>query len=1050
VAKFFIERPMLAIVLSIFIMLGGLIAASNLPIAQYPQIVPPQINVSTSYTGANAEVVEQSVAQLVEMQVNGVEDMVAMESTSSDIGSYSLDVKFQLGKNDDVASMQIQNMVSQANAQLPQEVLQSGIKTRKTSPDTILYFSLWSPKGTYDNMFLKNFASIYIIEDIKRIKGVGNIKDFGADFGMRIWLQPDKMAKLGITLNDISAAIQEQNIQAPAGTIGQQPSLTEQEFQYTVRVKGRLTEVEEFKNIIVQSTPDGSFVRISDVAKVELGGKDYFFSSTLNGHNSGTFGIQLTSDANALDTVANIRNVIEKASVRFPQDLEYKFVVDNTMFVRESLREVIKTFIESILIVLLIVFLFLQSWRATLIPMLAVPVSLIGTLGAFLILGFSINVLTLFAMVLAIGIVVDDAIVVVEAVEHHMCYNGLNSYEATIRAMQEVSGPVVAIAFVLASAFIPIAFIGGTVGVLYKQFALTIAVSMGLSAIVALSLTPVLCRILLKNHGHRDHGGVLAKGFKGFNGWFERALDGYASCVGKAIRKAKFGVMLLLVLIILTGGLFHLLPSSFVPNEDQGYFVTTVTLPEAASLNRTRVLANNIAESIRYQPGVQDTFVIAGFDVLANGAKKSNSAAIFTALKPWSERAHAELSIGNIMNKVRDSTSNIPEGAVMTFNAPTLPGVGSFGGFKIMLQDKGGGSIEEIDKVTKQFIAVARQRPEVGRIYTTFRTDTPGYRFEVDREKVKRLGIPLHDVFNALQTFLGGGQVNDFNKFGRTYKVVMQAEPQYRADPDATRFFFVRSSTGQMIPLNTLVKPVSVNSPTLITRFNNYRAVQVGGDPAPGYSSGQVLTALEKVADQTLPVGYSYEWAEQSREEKISGKRAPIVFGFALLFIFLCLTAFYESCSIPFAVLLSVPAGVFGSFLFQYMLQLENNIYMQIGLIMLIGLSAKNAILIVEFAKVRVDNGMNPIDSAIEAARLRLRPILMTSLAFILGCFPLIIATGAGAAARKAMGTAVVGGMLMSTAIGIFLIPVLYVVIEHLSRKITSWKQRGNSASIGK
>lgn len=1047
-ARFFIERPMLAIVVSIFIMLGGFMAASDLPIAQYPQIVPPQINVSTAYPGANAEVVEQSIAQLVEMQVNGVEDMVAMESTSSDIGSYSLDVKFELGKDDDVASMQIQNMVSQANGQLPQEVLQSGIKTRKTSPDTILYFSLWSPKGTFDSRFLKNFASIYIIEDIKRIKGVGNIKEFGADFGMRIWLQPDKMAKLGITLNDILAAAQEQNIQAPAGTIGQQPSLTEQEFQYTVSVKGRLTEVEEFKNIIVRSNPDGSSVRISDVATVELGEKDYFFSSTLNGRNSGTFGVQLTSEANALDTVAKIRNVIEKASERFPQDLEHKFVVDNTMFVRESLREVIKTFIEAIVIVLLIVFLFLQSWRATLIPMLAVPVSLIGTLGAFLILGFSINVLTLFAMVLAIGIVVDDAIVVVEAVEHHMRDNGLNSYEATIQAMQEVSGPVVAIAFVLASAFIPIAFIGGTVGVLYKQFALTIAVSMGLSALVALSLTPVLCTILLRNHDRTNIDGWLAKGFKGFNDWFDRMLAGYTNCVEKFIRKARFGVILLLALIFLTGGLFHLLPSSFVPNEDQGYFVTTVTLPEAASLNRTQILADDIAENIRRQPGVQDTFVIAGFDVLANGAKKPNSAAVFTALKPWNERTHADLSIENIMNKVRLSTSNIPEGVVMTFNAPTLPGVGSFGGFKIMLQDKGGGGIEEIDQAAKQFIAAARRRPEVGRIYTTFRTDTPGYKFEVDREKVKKLGIPLRDVFNTLQAFLGGVQVNDFNKFGRTYKVVMQAEPQFRSDPDATRFFYVRSSTGQMIPLHTLINPVPATSPALITRFNNYRAVQVGGDPAAGYSSGQVLTALEEVAAQTLPAGYSYEWAEQSREEKISGKRAPIVFGFALLFVFLCLTALYESCIIPFVVLLSIPAGVFGSFLFQYALHLQNNIYMQIGLVMLIGLAAKNAILIVEFAKIRVDNGMNPAEAAIAAAKLRLRPILMTSLAFILGCFPLMLATGAGAAARKAMGSAVVGGMLMSTAIGIFLIPVLYVLIERLSRKVPSWQWRGGSADI--
>lgn len=1049
-AKFFIDRPIFAIVLSIFITLGGAIAAFNLPIAQYPQIVPPRVNISTTYSGANAEVVEQSIAQLIEQQVNGVEDMVSMTSTSADNGIYGLDVRFELEKNGDIASVQTQNRVTQATAQLPLEVTQNGVLTRKLSPDNVMFFSLWSPQGTYDNVFLKNYGSIYIVEDLKRIKGVGNVNEYGADFGMRIWLQPDKMARLGITSNDIYDAIRKQSVQAPTGTIGQQPSLPEQEFQYTARAKGQLAEKEEFEKVIIRSKPDGSYVRISDVARVELGGKDYLVKSDINGDESVTFALQLTADANALETVTKAREVIENASKRFPADLQHKVVIDNTKFVRESLREVAKTFAESILLVLLIVFLFLQSWRATLIPMLAIPVSLVGTFAAFLLLGFTINTLTMFAMVLAIGLVVDDAIVVVEAVEHHIRYSGLTPREATLRAMQEVSGPVIAIAFVLGSVFIPVAFFGGTVGVLYKQFALTIAVSMVLSALVALSLTPALCTMLLKPHDPHAHSGLTGRFFAAFNRWFERNLERYSSGVSKAIKQAWLSVILVVVLIAMTAKFYDLLPTTFVPDEDQGFFITAINLPEAASINRTRVVANNIADSIRTQPGVQDTIAITGYDLLG-GTRKSNSAFIFTSLAPWSERKRSESHVKKRIGEV--NTMNPPEAVLRSMNAQTIPGLGGYGGFTLMLQDRGGNSIEDIDRVSKEFLAAARKRPEIGLIYSTFRTDTPGYRFDVDREKAEKLGVPLKDVFNALQTFLGGVQVNDFNRFGRIYKVVMQAEPEFRADVDATRFFYVRSNTGAMIPLHTLVKPVSVNGPTAIKRFNGFRAVQIGGSPKEGYSSGQAMTALEEVAAQTLGAGYSYEWAEQSREEKLSGKRAPVIFALALLFVFLCLAALYESWSIPFVVLLSVPAGLFGSFLFQFARNnfagpAENSVYMQIGLVMLIGLAAKNAILIVEFAKVRVDNGMNPVQAAIEAAKLRLRPILMTSLAFIIGCAPLMIAEGAGAEARKAMGTAVVGGMLVATVIGIFLIPVLYVTVEKTTKKIADWNRRRKEAAI--
>ena len=1037
-AKFFIDRPIFAIVLSIVIVLIGSISAFNLPIAQYPQITPPQVSVSGSYTGANAEVVEQTMAQLIELQVNGTEDMVSMQSTSADSGSYSLTAKFDLSKNADMATVQTQNRVAQANASLPAEVTTAGITTRKVSPDNSLIFTLWSPNGSYDSTFLKNFGSIYLVEDLKRIKGVGNIMEYGADYGMRIWLQPDKMAQLKLTGSDISTAISTQSVQAPAGTIGQRPSSSQQEFQYTARVQGRLTEPKEFENIIV-SSQNGNFIRIKDVAKVEMGGKDYGFQSFLNGHSAVAFAVQLTTDANALETITKVQEKLAEASKTFPSDVAYYSVVDNTKFVRESMKEVAKTFAEALLLVLLVVFLFLQSWRATLIPMLAIPVSLVGTFGAFVVMGFSINTLTLFAMVLAIGLVVDDAIIVIEAVEHHMRYNGLSPKEATKLAMSEVSGPVVAIAFVLASVFIPVAFFGGTTGVLYKQFALTIAVSMALSAIVALSLTPALCALILKPHDPDAHSGVLEKFFNKFNDVFEATVERYGRGLGKLIKRSALGIVFLAVLLLVIGKLFQLVPSSFVPSEDQGYFISSISLPEAASANRTATVANKIAEDMRALPGVSDTIVVQGYDILA-GASKANSAIVFTKLKDWDERTAPGLGVEQQVMKVLMNGAHVPEAKVVSFNAPSLPGIGTVGGFTMMIEDKGGNTIEEMDRVSKEFMAAARKRPEIGMIYSTFGIDTPGYRFDVDREKAEQLGVPVNDVFTALQTFLGGVQVNDFNRFGRSYKVVMQAEQQFRNDVEGTRFFFVRSSSGVMVPLNTLLKPQTITAPPIIKRFNGYRSIQVGGNPAMGYSSGQALTALEEVAAQTLPSGFSYEWADQSREEKISGGRAPYVFGFALLFVFLCLAALYESFGIPFAVLLSVPTGIFGAFLFQYVRNLQNDVYMQIGMVMLIGLAAKNAILIVEYAKVRVDKGMDPVPAAIEAAKLRLRPIIMTSLAFIIGCLPLVVATGAGAGARNSMGTAVVGGMLAATLLGIFLIPVLFVLIEQGIGKLKKHK----------
>lgn len=1039
-AKFFIDRPIFAIVISIFITLGGAVAAFNLPVAQYPQITPPKISVQAFYQGANSDVVEQSVAQPIEQQVNGVEDMVSMASTSSDAGAYSLNVTFELEKDPDLASIQVQNRIAQANSSLPQAVQLSGITTKKASQDMAFIFTLTSPNQTYDEGFMKNYGSIYIVETLKRIAGVGDVMEFGADYSMRIWLRPDKMAQLGVTTTELANAISQQNIQAPAGTIGLRPSPADQEFQYSARVKGRLTTPQEFEDVIIRAQSDGSFIRLKDVGRVELGAKTYTMQSEMNGTPAAGFAIQLSSDANALETIGNVRAAIENAAKNFPPDLTYHVVVDNTIFVRESLTAVAQTFFEALLLVLIVVFVFLQNVRATLIPMLAVPVSLLGTFAVFLLLGFTINTLTMFAMVLAIGLVVDDAIIVIEAVEYHMRRSRLSPVEATKRAMEEVSGPVVAIAFVLASVFIPVAFFGGTMGVLYKQFAITIAVSMALSALVALTLTPALCALLLKPHDHQAQKSRIGIYFDRFNDWFDRTVERYGFGVEKYVKKGHFCALTLVVVLMLTGGLATILPSTFVPEEDQGFFLSTVTLPEASSMNRTRAAVTKLAAQVQEQPGVDKVMAIVGYDFL-EGANKPNSAAFFTQLAPWSERSGPETYINAQIGQVFAKGSQLAEGTVLAFNPPSLPGLGQVGGFNMVLEDRSGGGIEDTARVAQEFIAAARNRPEIGMIYSPFRSDTPGFRFEVDREKAQQLGIPVSDVFNVMQTFLGGYQINDFNLFGRTYKVVMQAEPEFRNELDSTRSFFLKSSSGSLVPLNTLIKPEPINAPSSIKRFNAARAIQINGSPAAGYSSGQALTALEEVAEQVLPAGYSYSWDGQSREEKESAGRTSIVLGLALLFVFLCLAALYESWSVPFAVLLSIPTGVFGAFLFQYVRNLENSIYMQIGIVMLIGLAAKNAILIVEYAKVRTDRGMDPVQAAVEASKIRLRPIIMTSLAFIIGCLPLMFASGAGAAARNAMGTAVVGGMTISTILGLFLIPALFVMIEILKKKMRTGKK---------
>ncbi|MGL5270339.1 MAG: efflux RND transporter permease subunit [Selenomonadaceae bacterium] len=1040
-SKFFINRPIFAIVISLIMVIMGLISLVNLPIAQYPQISPPTISVSTSYTGANASVVNQTVAQVIEQKVNGTAGMDYMSSNVDDTGRYSLQVVFKLGTDGDMDSVKVQNNVATANASLPTDVQNVGVTTKKASSDMALMIALYSPNNTYDDVFMKNYADIYLFDKIKRVSGVGDIMVFGADYSMRVWLNPDKLAELGLTVADVSSAIQEQNIQAPAGTIGQMPAPKNQEHQYTGKVQGRLVTPADFENVIIKSAANGSFVRLKDVARVETGGKTNNIVTKSNGARAIGFGVQLTNDANAMETVAAVQKIMKESAVDFPPDLEYKEIVDNTDYISESIKEVLSTFIEALLLVMLIVYLFLQNWRATLIPMLAVPVSLIATFAAFIVLGFSINTLTLFAMVLAIGLVVDDAIVVIENVEHHMSSEGLDPKEATKRAMDEVSGPVVAIACVLAAVFIPVAFLGGMMGVLYKQFALTIAISMGLSAFVALTLTPALCGVMLKPNDLSASKGALARFFAAFNVWFDKTNNGYMKIVAKLIGKAKYCLIFLLLVVGLTALLYKMVPSTFVPDEDQGYFISSITLPEGTSLNRTQETMDKFAGIVEKNPGVKTVMAITGYDILSGGAK-SNSGVMFVCLEPWSKREDPALKINAQVGRVFGQAAAVPEASVIAFNAPALPGLGMVGGFTMQLQDMSGHTDEELNEITKQIVAAANQRPELLGVYSTYKINSPDYEFEVDREKVKNLGVKLSDVFTALQVNFGGSQVNDFNQFGRTYKVMLQSDIGYRNEADALRFVFVKSSSGTMIPLDTLLKPKLGTAPSIISRFNGARSITIQGNAGTGYSSGQAIAAMEDVVRQTAPTGFNIEWSGQSREEKTASNSTMQVLALALIFVFLCLAALYESWSVPYAVLLTVPTGIFGALLFEYAMSLQNSIYVQIGVIMIIGLAAKNAILIVEFAKIRVDKGMEPVKAAIQAAGLRLRPIIMTSLAFIIGCLPLAIATGAGAAARNAMGVAVVGGMIFATALGIFLIPVMFIVVETLTAKFGHIKQK--------
>ncbi|RST56727.1 efflux RND transporter permease subunit [Variovorax sp. MHTC-1] len=1037
-SKFFIDRPIFAGVLSLLILIAGLIALRGLPISEYPEVAPPSVVVRAQYPGANPKVIAETVATPIEEQINGVEGMLYMGSQATTDGVMTLTVTFKLGTDPDKAQQLVQNRVAQAEPRLPEEVRRLGVTTVKSAPDLTMVVHLVSPNDRYDMTYLRNYAVLNVKDRLARIEGVGQVQIFGGgDYSMRVWLDPQKVAQRGLSASDVVAAIRGQNIQAAAGVVGASPGLPGVDMQLSINAQGRLQSEEEFGDIIVKSGADGQVTRLRDIGRIELGSADYSLRSLLNNDAAVGIGVFQAPNSNALDISANVRETMEDIKKNMPEGVEYRIAYDPTQFVRASIESVVHTLLEAIALVVLVVILFLQTWRASIIPLLAVPVSVIGTFAVLHVLGFSINALSLFGLVLAIGIVVDDAIVVVENVERNI-EAGLTPREATYRAMREVSGPIIAIALVLVAVFVPLAFISGLTGQFYRQFAVTIAISTVISAINSLTLSPALAALLLK--GHDEPKDALTRGmdrvfgwlFRGFNRFFHRGAEAYSGGVRNVISRKTLMLVIYLALVGVTFGLFKAVPSGFVPAQDKQYLIGFAQLPDGATLDRTEEVIQRMGEITKKNPNVEDAVAFPGLSI--NGfTNSSNSGIVFATLKPFAERTRADQSGGAVAGQLNQQFAGIQDAFIVMFPPPPVAGLGTTGGFKLQLEDRGSVGYEQMDAAVKAFMTKARQAPELTGMFTSWQVNVPQLYADIDRTKARQLGVPVTDIFDTMQIYLGSLYANDFNKFGRTYSVRVQADAPYRARAEDVGLLKVRSNSGEMVPLSALMKVNSSFGPERAMRYNGYLSADINGGPAPGFSSGQAQDAIERIAAETLPKGVSFEWTELTYQEILAGNSAVLVFPLAILLVFLVLAAQYESLTLPLSIILIVPMGLLAAMTGVWLSGGDNNVFTQIGLIVLVGLSAKNAILIVEFARELEFAGRTPIQAAIEASRLRLRPILMTSLAFVMGVLPLVLATGAGSEMRSAMGVAVFAGMIGVTAFGLFLTPVFYVVLRHLT-----------------